>query len=46
VRVPGDETYLSATPNLATFDLEKTPVKTKAKLRFGGHLPETRDEDC
>ena len=45
VSVLGDETYLSYIPNLAIFDLETTPMKTKAEIHFGGHLPETRDDD-
>jgi hypothetical protein len=41
----GDATYLSVIPNLATFDMEKTPMRRKAKIHSGGHLPETRDND-
>jgi len=45
VSVLGDEAYLSYIPNLATFGLETTPMETKAEIHFGGHLPETRDND-
>jgi hypothetical protein len=45
VSVAGDETYLSSIPNMATFYFEKTPMKTKAEIHFGDHLPETRDDD-
>lgn len=43
--VLGDETYRSDIPNLATFDFETTPMKPKAEIHFGSHLPETRDNN-
>jgi hypothetical protein len=43
VSVLGDETYRSDIPSLATFDFETTPMKTKADIHFGGHLPETKE---